>query len=184
MKNLAALVVPVLFLVSPAFAADWTVDLTKSRLGFSGMQNGEAFKGAFGKWTADISFDPAHPEAGHAKVSIDLATAKTGDTQRDSALPQAEWFNVKATPTATFEATGFVAKGGEAYEAPGKLTLRGVTKDVVLPFTVTIKDGKAAAKGHLTLTRTAFGVGQGSWATGEWVALDVSVDVDIAATAR
>ena len=177
-----SIVLPLLLAASPALAADWTVDPAKSHLGFSGVQNGAPFQGSFGKWSAQIAFDPAHPEAGHAKVTIDLASAKTGDTQRDSALPQAEWFDVKAFPEATFEATGFVAKGGDAYEAPGTVTIRGIGKDVVLPFTLAIDGDKATAKGHLSLVRTGFGVGQGVWATGEWVALDVGVDVDLTAT--
>jgi polyisoprenoid-binding protein YceI len=171
-----------LLATAPAFAADWTVDPAKSRLGFSGVQNGAPFQGSFGKWTAEIAFDPAHPEAGHAKVTIDLSSAKTGDVQRDGALPQAEWFDVKQFPTASFEATGFTAKGGDAYEAPGKLTIRGIGKNVVLPFTLAIAGDKAEAKGHLSLIRTGFGVGQGVWATAEWVALDVGVDVDLNAT--
>jgi polyisoprenoid-binding protein YceI len=182
MKTMGLLLALPLIAATPALAADWTVDAAKSHLGFSGVQNGAPFQGSFGKWTAEIAFDPAHPEAGHAKVTIDLASAKTGDTQRDSALPQAEWFDVKAFPEASFEATGFVAKGGDAYEAPGKLTIRGIGKDAVLPFTVEITGDKAVAKGHLSLVRTGFGVGQGVWATGEWVALDVGVDVDLSAT--
>jgi polyisoprenoid-binding protein YceI len=114
-------------------------------------------------------------------VTIDRASARTGDTQRDSALPQAEWFDVKHSPQATFEATGFISKGGDVYEAPGKLTIRGMAKDVVLPFTLAVTGDKAAAKGHLSLVRTGFGVGQGVWATGEWVGLDVGVDVDLIA---
>jgi polyisoprenoid-binding protein YceI len=182
MKTMGLLIALPLLAATPALAADWTVDAAKSRLGFSGVQNGAPFQGSFGKWTAEIAFDPAHPEAGHAKVTIDLGSAKTGDTQRDSALPQAEWFDVKAFPEASFEATGFVAKGGDAYEAPGKLTIRGIGKDAVLPFTLEITGDKAVAKGHLSLVRTGFGVGQGVWATGEWVALDVGVDVDLTAT--
>lgn len=176
------LLVALSLLGSPALAADWAVDVPHSHLGFSGMQNGAAFQGSFGTWTAEIAFDPAHPEAGHAKVTIDLTSAKTGDTQRDTALPQAEWFDVKAFPKASFEATGFTSKGGDAYEAPGKLTIRGIGKDVVLPFTLAITGDKATAKGHLSLVRTSFGVGQGVWATGEWVGLDVGVDVDLVAT--
>lgn len=181
MKSLV-LLAALSLLATPALASDWAVDPAKSRLGFSGVQNGAPFQGNFGKWTAEIAFDPAHPETGHAKVTIDLASAKTGDTQRDSALPQAEWFDVKAFPQASFEATGFVARGGDAYEAPGRLTIRGMAKDVVLPFTLAVTGDKAAAKGHLSLVRTGFGVGQGVWATGEWVALDVGIDVDLVAT--
>ena len=181
MKPLALLAVLSL-LAPPALASDWTVDVPKSRLGFSGVQNGAPFQGSFGKWSAEIAFDPAHPAAGHAKVTIDLASATTGDTQRDSALPQAEWFDVKGFPQATFESTGFVAKGGDAYEAPGTLTIRGIGKAVVLPFTLAVSDDKARAKGHVSLVRTGFGVGQGVWATGDWVALEVGVDVDLVAT--
>jgi polyisoprenoid-binding protein YceI len=170
-----------LVFATPAFAADWTVQADKSHLGFSGTQTGAPFKGSFGKWTAEIAFDPAHPEAGHAKVTIDLASARTGDTQRDTALPQSDWFDVKHFPQATFEASGFTAKGGDTYEATGKLTIRGVTKDVVLPFTLAVVGDGATAKGHLGLVRAAFGVGQGPWTSGEWVALEVGVDFDLVA---
>jgi polyisoprenoid-binding protein YceI len=167
---------------TPSLAADWTVQTDKSRLGFSGMQTGMEFKGSFGKWAAEIAFDPAHPESGHARVTIDLASATTGDKQRDTALPQSDWFDVKKTPQAVFECAGFTAKGGDAYEAKGKLTIRGVSQDVTLPFTLTIAGNTATAKGHLTLTRTAFGIGQGQWSSAEWVALEVGVDVDLVAT--
>jgi polyisoprenoid-binding protein YceI len=181
MKYAFLLALPLLA-VLPAQAADWAVDPARSRLGFSGTQTGVAFQGSFGKWSAEIGFDPAHPEAGHAKVTIDLASAKTGDTQRDTALPQPEWFDTATHPQASFVADHFVAKGGDAYEAPGKLTIRGTTKDVVLPFTLAIEGDHATAKGHLTLVRTDFGVGQGPWASGQWVALEAGVDVDVVAT--
>jgi polyisoprenoid-binding protein YceI len=171
-----------LFAAPPAFAVEWTVDAAKSRLGFSGVQNGSAFQGNFDKWRAEISFDPAHPEAGHAKVTIDLASARTGDVQRDAALPQPEWFDATVLPQAVFESANFVAKGEGGYEAAGKLTIRGITQDVVLPFALVLTGDLATAKGHLTLMRTAFGVGQGVWSTAQWVALDVGVDVDLVAT--
>src|ERR1700735_1707060 len=126
MKFCALLIALPLLAVTPAAAAEWGVDTAKSRLEFSGVQNEMPFKGSFGKWTAEISFDPAHPGAGHVKVTIDRASPKTGDIQRDTALPQAEWFDVKSFPQASFEAGSVVAKGGDAYEAPGGLTIRGM----------------------------------------------------------
>ena len=181
MKYAALLILPLLAAL-PAQASEWKIDPAKSRLGFSGSQTGVPFQGSFGAWQAEISFDPTHPEAGHAKVTIDLASAKTGDTQRDTALPQPEWFDTAAHPQATFEADHFVAKGGDAYEAPGKLTIRGVAKEVVLPFTLAISGDQATAKGHLGLLRSDFGIGQGPWSSGQLVALEVGVDVDLTAT--
>ena len=64
----------------------------------------------------------------------------------------------------------------------GNLTLRGVTRPLTLPFTLEIDGSVAQAKGRVELSRDAFGVGQGPWATGEWVALEVGVDIAITAT--
>lgn len=168
----------------PASAATWVVDTAHSKLGFTGTQTGNAFSGRFGTWQAQIDFDPANPAAGHALVTIDMASALTGDPQKDGALPQSEWFNIKAFPKAVFEATGFKSKGGNAYEAMGMLTIRGVSKSVTLPFTLDIKGDTAHAEGKLDLVRTDFGVGQGAWATGQMVALAVGVTLDLNATRK
>jgi polyisoprenoid-binding protein YceI len=115
-------------------------------------------------------------------VDIDLASAEIGDAQRDASLPQAAWFDVKAASQARFEATRFVAKGGDASEAIGSLTIRGIRRDAVLLFRLTRAGATARAVGHLDLVRTQFGVGQGPWASGQWVALEVGVDIDLTAT--
>jgi polyisoprenoid-binding protein YceI len=182
MRIAAALLGLSLFAAGPALASDWAVDQGKSRLGFSGVQVGAPFQGRFARWEAHITFDPAKPGAGHATVLIDTASARTGDTQRDEALPQADWFDSSHFPQARFEATSFRAKGGDAFEAVGTLSIRGLSHDAVLPFTLTVAGDTAHAQGRLQLVRTQFGVGQGAWASGQWVALDVGVDVDLTAT--
>jgi polyisoprenoid-binding protein YceI len=166
----------------PALAAEWKADPAKSTIRFSGVQVGAPFSGRFERFEATVDFDPAKPEAGHATVVIDLASARTGDVQRDAAMPQKDWFDVKSAPQAHFEATRFAAKGNGNYDAVGSLTIRGTTRDVTLPFHLELDDTQAHAKGHLDLVRTSFGVGQGAWATGQWVALEVRVDIDLTAT--
>ncbi|MBN3868047.1 YceI family protein [Gluconobacter kondonii] len=166
---------------TPVLAADWTIDPAHSTIGFSGTQTGNAFTGHFGKFDGTISFDPTHPEEGHAKITIDVASATTADKQRDGAMPGSDWFNVASFPTATFEARSFRAKGGNAYEAVGTLTIRGVSRSETLPFTLDISGQTAHAKGHLDLIRSTFGIGQGPWATGQWVALQVGVSIDVTA---
>ena len=164
-----------------AVAADWTLDPAHSTLSFSGKQTGQPFTGHFGSFNGTISFDPKHPESGRAHVTIALSSATTGDRQRDGALPGQDWFNVTQFPSAVFDAQSFRAKGDNAYEAVGTLSIRGISKPVTLPFTLDINGATAHAKGHLDLVRSAYGVGQGPWATGQWVALDVGVDIDIIA---
>ncbi len=165
-----------------ASAATWAVDPARSSLGFSGKQTGEAFSGRFKTFAARIGFDPAKPEAAHVSVTVDTGSAVTGDGQRDEAMPGEDWFSAKAFPQASFEATGFKPLGGDRYEADGLLTIRGVSKPVVLPFTLAVTGDTAHATGHADLLRSAFGVGQGSWASDEYVAFEVGVDIDLTAT--
>ncbi|MCG5249420.1 YceI family protein [Methylorubrum extorquens] len=176
------LVAALLVIASPATAAEGAVDPAKSAIKFSGVQVGAPFTGRFERFDAKVAFDPAKPEAGHAVVLVDLASARTGDVQRDEGLPQKDWFNVKSANRARFEATRFVDKGNGDYEAVGTLTIRGTSRPLTLPFHLALDGGQAHAVGHVGLVRTDFGVGQGPWASGQWV--DVSVDIDLVATVR
>jgi len=166
---------------APVAAAEWSVDSVASSLGFIGSQSGKSFEGRFKNWQADIAFDPANPAAGHARVVIDMTSAVTGDRQKDISLPESDWFDAKRTPQAIFAATGFTAKGGNRFEAVGSLSIRGMTKTVTLPFSLEIVNDVARAKGRLDLVRTDFGVGQGEWADGTYVALAVAVVFDLTA---
>ncbi len=167
-----------------AGAAEWIVDTAKSRLGFVGNQGGSPFEGRFTRWNARIDYDPANPAAAKVSVDIDMGSARTGDAQKDQSLPGTEWFDVKGFPMARFEAAGFRPKGADAFEAPGTLTIRGMGKSVVLPFTLAIKGSQARAKGRLEIIRTEFGIGQGEWKSGDMVALQVGVVFDIEANTR
>jgi polyisoprenoid-binding protein YceI len=170
---------------TPALAAsappNWTVDAAHSQLGFKGTMNGDAFTGVFHRWTAQIAFDPKNLAASKANVSIDMTSATTGDADRDSALPGADWFSAKTQPKAAFAATGFKDLGGGKYQAAGTLTIRGVSRPVVLPFTLAISGDTAKMNGAVDLNRTAFGIGQGQWKTGDVVATTVSVTVALTA---
>lgn len=174
-----AIVAPAALAASPSH---WTVDPTASRLGFSGRMNGDAFNGTFKRWSADIVFDPKALPASKAVVVIDMGSALTGDADRDQALPSADWLAAKSFPRATFTTTAIKDLGGGKYVASGDLAIRGVHKPVALPFTLSIAGDTARMNGTVTLNRTAFGIGQGKWSTGDVV--DTSVTVTVSLTAR
>jgi polyisoprenoid-binding protein YceI len=168
----------------PALAADWTMQPAASTLGFSGTQTGTPFNGTFSKWNAQISYDPAHPEAAHVHIVVQTASARTGDTQRDESLPRDDWFSANVFPQAVFDATGFTAMGGDKFTTTGTLTIRGNTRKLTLPFTLDISGTTATAKGKVNLVRTDYGVGQGSWSSGNWVGLDVGVSFTLVAQSK
>jgi polyisoprenoid-binding protein YceI len=170
--------------VTPASAgtADWTLDKSASRLEFSATQTGKGFKGAFSSFDADIRFDPANLAAANIVVTVNTSSAATGDKQRDAALPTSEWFATKAFPAATFAASKVIAQPDGSYVADGTLTIRGISKPLELPFAVEISGDRAVAEGEVKLVRTDFGVGQGEFATDEWVGFDVAVRFHIEAS--
>ena len=70
-------------------------------------------------------------------------------------------------------------RAGAGWRADGELTIRGVTKPVPVMFTLAPGDGPAVMKGNASLNRLAFGLGQGEWASTEWVGDEVDVRFDL-----
>ena len=171
-------------MASPVFAApaaNWAVDPAASRLGFKGVMSGDGFEGSFRRWQAKIAFDPKNLPGSKVSVSVDVASAATGDADRDQALPTGDWFAAAAHPQALFAANTFKDLGGGKYQAVGTLTIRGVTQPIVLPFTLAITGDTARVNGAVSLNRTAFGIGQGQWQTGAVVAIPVTVTLALTA---
>jgi polyisoprenoid-binding protein YceI len=171
---LPALIVLGLALPVIATAADYTVQPATSTLGFSGTFQGAAFNGAFGKWTASISYDAAHFAASKFDVNVDLASAKTGDKDRDTALPGTDFFDIAKFPQAHFVTTGFRQSGAQVV-ADGNLTLHGVTKPVTLGVIFKLQGKGATLDVAGTVKRLDFGVGSGDYADTSVIAADVKI---------
>jgi len=154
---LAAMLAP-----AAAAAADYA-QAPGSTLAFASRYDGELFTGRFGDFDTKLSFDPARPEAGRLDVSIGLASADTGNADRDSTLKTADFFDIARFARARYSASGFRRLADGRYAADGTLELRGVSRPVTLTFewkdgAQPVLDGKAVVK------RLDFGVGSGDWA--------------------
>ncbi|HEY2032080.1 MAG TPA: YceI family protein [Rhizomicrobium sp.] len=167
--------------ISPAQAAHWTVDRAHSKLGFTVSWAKQPYTASFQNWKADIDFDPVNLAASKADVTIAIASETSGDDDTDSDVKGGIGFDAAKFPTAHFVTTGFTHKSGNDYAAQGTLTLKGVSKPVTLPFTLTIDGKKAHMVGSTMVMRNQFGVGSGEWAVPDTVAWDVKVNIDIAA---
>lgn len=184
MRVLALGLVAAFTLTAPASARPYAVDKSASRLGFTASMGGQPIQGTFRRWDAVIDFDPNNLPASRASVTVDVASATTSEATRDEALPSPDWFAARRFPRATFVTRGITRIGPNRYQAAGDLTIRGVRRPVVLPFTLTLNGTTARMQGRLVLDRTAFGVGQGQFRSGGTVARNVTVNVDLTARAR
>lgn len=184
MKALTRLAPLLLALALPgmASAADYIVQ-TGSKLGFSGTFQGTGFDGSFGKWTAVISYDAAKLTSSKFDVEVDLASVKTGDKDRDGALPGSDFFNVAKFPKAHFVTTGFRQNGAQVI-ADGNLTLRGVTKPVSLNVTFKPQGTGATLDVAGTVKRLDFGVGGGDYADTSVIGGDVKVTAHVVLAAK
>lgn len=183
MDVLRALVAAAALLAAqPAQAAHWNVDAARSRLGFSVLWAGRPFAATFKTWRADIDFDPADLSHSSADVLIDIASESSGDAETDAGVKGAQGFQASQFATARFRTAGFTRKSADHYEATAKLTIRGVTRTVTLPFTLTIAGDRAHMTGTADVLRTDFGIGTGGdFSKPEPVAYEVSVQVDLTA---
>ncbi|WP_419319749.1 YceI family protein [Caulobacter sp. ErkDOM-E] len=161
----------------------WTV-AKGGKLGFTATWSGDALEGSFTRWSADILFSPEALDRSKLTVSIDTASAQTGDAQRDESLPSGDFFDSASHPKATFTAARFRKTGEGRYIADGTLELRGVKKPLSLPFSLKIAGDTATARGVTTLDRTMFGVGQGEWASTDQIAAKVKVSFSLKATRK
>ena len=167
---------------SPASAAHWNVDYAKSRLGFAVAWSGERFSAQFQRWNADIDFDPGDLAHARVAVTVNLASEASDEPDFDSGLQGAEGFEISRFPTARFVTKNIVSKSVNSYIADGTLTLRGTSRDITLPFALTLSGNTAHMTGSAHVLRTDFGVGQGEWAAPTPVSRDVTVNIDLTAT--
>jgi cytochrome b561 len=166
----------------PAVAqSSWTIDPARSRIAFSVEQVGKIASGRIARWTGTIVLDPADLGAARIDIRMDMRSATTGAKDVDDMMQGAAFLDATRQPEARFTSDKVGARGGDRYEARGKLTIRDVTRDVTLPFTLRIQGSQASARGTLEIKRLDFGVGRNEWATTNYVADTVAIEVTVVA---
>ncbi len=179
MKRLLLAVALAFLFGAPAHAKPWAIDYPNSKLTFAGTQTGQRFTGEFSSYIARVDLDLEHPETGSVNVQIDMRTAKTGDAQKDAALPGADWFDSKNYNFAEFTSTKISKVGPSNYVIDGQLKIKLVTKNVQLPFTVRSEADGTRAEGKLVIDRTDYTVGTGEWVSDQYVGKPVEIAVSL-----
>ena len=159
-------------------AAHYVLDPAKSTLQFVFTQAGARNQGRFTRFPVTFDFSPTNPTAGHLEVTVEMTSVDTGDQERDDTLRGDDLFAVTKFPQAHFSATR-INKTASGFEAVGKLTIRGVTHDLTVPFTFRTATENGAAVGYMegrtSIKRLDYGVGQGDWKATDQLANDVAV---------
>ncbi|MDQ0071827.1 polyisoprenoid-binding protein YceI [Variovorax boronicumulans] len=177
MKQLAALFVMFALTCLPGGAdAQQQLIAAGSEITFTNKQMGVSMSGRFKRFDATVSFEPSRPETSKIGLVVDLTSVALGSADNEALLARTDWFDSKNHPKASFESTSVKALDAKKkFEARGKLTLKGVSRDVVVPFDLSAQTGDAVVTGAFMLRRKDFGIGIGEWEDVSLVANEVNV---------
>ncbi len=142
-----------------AKAAEWGIQPDKSRVTFEATGSGYTARGTIKVAQSEVMFEPDAPQQATARIKLDMSSVSTGTKDVDVTLKTDEYFNPTKFPFADFTANGAKQSGEGKFVFDGKLTLKGVTKPVSVPFTLAVSNGVATVKGETKINRLDFGVG-------------------------
>jgi polyisoprenoid-binding protein YceI len=133
----------------PIPAGEYQIDPMHSIVGFA-IRHLEInwVEGRFKDFVGTIRYDDADITKSAVEFTAKVESIDTGVEPRDKHLRTADFFEVEKYPEMTFKSTRVERKGKMGGVLHGDLTLKGVTKQVSLPFTITgaIKDGRGTTR--------------------------------------
>ena len=168
--------------VSGAASAQQKLILAESEIAFTSKQLGVPVSGKFKKFDAEVLFDPKKPEAAKVNFTVDLLSADIGNSETEAELKKPGWFNSAKVPTATFQSSSVKSLGAGKFEFSGKLAVKGISQNIIVPVTVTQSGGKSRVIGSFNLKRLDFKIGDGDWNDVTLVANEVVVNINLSLT--
>lgn len=168
-----------------AFAQDWVLDTEASSVTANLMVFNSPVTDSFERFDADITLDPNQLDTASIEAVVysasGVARNESGREISDyqNALEGSSGLDVANHEAVRFTSTSITATDN-GYDAAGTLTLRDVTRDVVLSFTLDITGDRAVAQGGFTLSREDLGLVNSSWGNNiaDTVELTLHIEAD------
>ncbi len=167
----------------------WDIDKEHTNFYFSVDHIYAKVQGRFTDFKGTVAFDPDNLKDSHLSFEIKVKSIDTGIAKRDKHLLSADFLDASEYPLITFTSSSISKAGENSYDVHGRLTIKAVSTDLVLPLTYggakdhPLVSGMEVAgfNGRLTLDRLAYKVGDGKYykmgAVGKNVDILVTVEV-------
>jgi polyisoprenoid-binding protein YceI len=186
MASMAALALTITF---PTFAAtsNWKIDPAHTSAQFAVKHLMiSTVRGAFSKVNGTVSVDDQDISKSVVDVTIDVSTVDTREPNRDKDLRSEKFFDVEHFPTMTFKSKKVERVSSGKLKVTGDLTIRGVTKEVVLdidgptaPVTDPWGNQRVAVSATTKINRLDYGVKWNATMDGGGVVVSDQVDITI-----
>jgi polyisoprenoid-binding protein YceI len=166
-----------------AAPATWQIDKTHSNVQFQIRHFVSKVRGTFKEWTGTVTADPDAWQNGSIDVQIATASIFTDNEKRDGHLRSRDFFAADSFPTISFRSTRIERKGNDA-KIHGNLTIRGVTRPVVLDGTFSgimksVQGDRVGFEASTTVNRIDYGVSWNRAAEGGGAMLGDEVKIEI-----
>lgn len=164
MRAFIALAPLALLVTAPALGQSdaWVVDYDSSSVGLQTDVFGTTIRGDFPHFTADIRLDPQDLSDARIEAVVQADSGQLDAPDRQSDMDGQAGLNPSAHREMRF-VSDTITREGDTYTALGTLSIKGVTQEQALTFTLNITDGRGVADGGFTLARSDFGVGARDW---------------------
>lgn len=173
-----------------AFADNYVIDTAHSRMGFSVTHlTVSEVQGEFKAFEGQVALDKDTQANSKFSATIQVNSIDTRNEGRDGHLKQADFFDAEKFPTITFDSTK-VDVQGNVYSVTGDLTIKGVTKSLTIPLTISgpVKNPMNGIEtigfsGKAVINRKDFGVSwnkqmdQGGMVVGDDVTLQINLEL-------
>ena len=114
----------------------YQLDPAHTRLGFAARHAlVTRVHGWLDSFEGQLHLDASDPTKCSVALTIDAASIRTNNADRDAHLRSGDFFDVERYPTITFESTGVTALGDDRYRVTGDLTIKAITRPVELDLT-------------------------------------------------
>jgi polyisoprenoid-binding protein YceI len=166
----------------------YDVDPAHTRLGFAARHMMvSTVRGEFKTFSGTVEYDGKDVATLKATAKIEAKSIDTGNADRDKHLRSADFFDVEKNPDVAFESTK-VEKKGEQALLSGKLTIRGHSKDIAIPVSISgpVVDPwgntRIGFEGATTVNRKDFGLNwskmldQGGAVVSDEVKIEITVE--------
>jgi polyisoprenoid-binding protein YceI len=174
-------------IATPTKTTTYAIDKAHSEATFQVRHLLTKVRGRFSEFEGTIDLDEAAPEQSSVRVEIRTASIDTNEPARDQHLRSDDFFAADRFASITFASTGVVKKGEDRFDVTGHLTIRDVTKQIILPVTFLGKakdpwgNERVAFEAEYTLNRKDYGLNwnavleTGGFLVGDDVRINVSV---------
>jgi polyisoprenoid-binding protein YceI len=152
----------------------------QSEIDYVSTQMGVPVDGNFGRFGGQVNLDPNNLQSSSVSLSVDTSSVIFPSTDVVKELAKPEWFDTAHFPRAEFRSSRIRALGGGRYEIAGTLAIKGHTREVVVPVTLSRSGAITFAAGTLSIKRLEFGIGQGEWGDTSLVEDEVQIKFKIA----